>query len=223
LRPIFTGKKVTCVLTNYATTSGMVGLGAESTNAQRQKKPRRVTQVPGDILEPVSIAVAQTLEAPSKFRLTCACTEVTPDDMKEVCKGLCMECQMFGDVALGDASPCCDECGAELTFYYVLQLTFVDATGSLVVRVCGEFAETLIGGGVPPPTDLRSNHIRFVPSRSRVHEERNEHALPSTAQPWFALLFSPASTTCERFVCTFIITVVEHDKSLAHTLTLTTL
>jgi hypothetical protein len=175
--PIFTVKNVTCVLTNYATTSGMVGLGVESANAQRQKKPRRVTQVLGDILEPVSIAVAQTLEAPSKFRLTCACTEVAPDDMKEVCKWLCMECQMFGDVALGDASPCCDECGAELTFYYVLQLTLADATGSLVVRVCGEFAETLIGGGVPPPTDLRSNHIRFVPSRSRVHKgNRRTHS-----------------------------------------------
>ena len=141
----------------------MVGLGVPP----QQKKSTRVTQVLGDVLESVYIAVAQTLDAPAKFRITCVCTEVTPEDTRDVCKWLCLKCQMFCGVALEDVDPCCDECGGELTFYYVFQLTLKDATGSLGVRVCGEFAETLLGGGVPP-TDLRTNNIRCVRVYPRV-------------------------------------------------------
>lgn len=135
----------------------------------------RVTGTSTPAVTPVAVALVES--APKKFRLQCQCTDVLPDDYRDVCRVLCEACGEFfllpdvrkgdGDSGSGGAIRSCPKCDRPTTFYYVFCVRLQDASGSIVARVCGTSAETLLGGGVPA-TDLYANNCSLEVVRRKL-------------------------------------------------------
>lgn len=121
------------------------------------------TRITGNLPPTVTpVAVALTEVPPQKFRFNCRCVEILPSHVPDVCRALCASCQEFyllKDVPLDPSSVerQCPSCLGSLSYYYIFTVHLQDSSGSIQARVCGNAAEMLLGGGLPP-TDLYANN-----------------------------------------------------------------